>query len=291
MPDPSISEDDALRVTRSYLDRMYRQPPPRDIEGEVMRSILAPRSRRSIPVVRLAASGLMVVAIAAVACVALLVHSGRSSTAGASAGWSIVSNSTTAAENSGLTAVTCVSADDCWAVGGSATGTLIEHYGDGGGWTAVSSANATDGAKGELQAVTCAGAGDCWAVGVSLTATSGAQTLIEQYQGSGWSVVASPNPADGSGPQLNSVSCDGAGDCWAVGWFVDAPGSTRTESPLIEQDQGSGWSIAPSPNLSSNSDTQLQAVTCVSAGACWAVGFPSGPNGQVVMHENGQPAG
>jgi hypothetical protein len=190
MPDPSISEDDALRVTRSYLDRMYRQPPPRDIEGEVMRSILAPRSRRSIPVVRLAASGLMVVAIAAVACVALLVHSGRSSTAGASAGWSIVSNSTTAAENSGLTAVTCVSADDCW----------------------------------------------------------------------------------------------------AAGYSWEPSGNTQ---PLIEQDLGTGWTVVfgPNPNLSSNSDTQLQAVTCVSAGACWAVGFPSGPNGQVVMHENGQPAG
>jgi hypothetical protein len=193
-------------------------------------------------------------------------------------GWSIASSPTAPSGVSGeLYAVTCVSTGDFWAVGGSATGTLIEHYGDGGGWTAVSSPNATDGAKGELQAVTCAGAGD--------------QTLIEHYQGSGWSVVASPNPADGSGPQLNSVSCDGAGDCWAVGRFVDAPGSTRTESPLIERDQGSGWSIAPSPNLSSNSDTQLQAVTCVSAGACWAVGFPSGPNGQVVMHENGQPAG
>jgi hypothetical protein len=130
--------------------------------------------------------------------------------------------------------------------------------------------------------VTCAGAGDCWAAGVSLTATSSTKTLIEQYQGSGWSVVASPNPADGSSPQLNSVSCDDAGDCWAVGWFRAGPATGLLET-LVEEDQGSGWSIAPSPNLSGNSDTQLQAVTCVNAGGCWAVGYPGGAAGQVVM--------
>jgi len=434
MPDPSISDEDVVRVTRSYLDRMHREPLPRDIEGDVMRSIREPRRRRSISVARLVAAGLMFAAIAAVACLALVMHFGRSSIGGASAHWTIVSTSNSPSGSSGLSAVTCVSpgdcwaagysygqngntqplieqnsgtgwtvvaspnpsvsrsdalrglacvgagdcwavgysidvsdgigqaliehyagsgwsifsspkpsgvtdtrlsgvtcvsaddcwavgqsgqggliehfqgsswsiasspttssgvggalyavtcvsAGDCWAVGGSATGALIEHFGAS-GWSTFSP-NASAGENAVLQAVTCAGAGDCWAAGVSLTATSSTKTLIEQYQGSGWSVVASPNPADGSGPQLNSVSCDGAGDCWAVGWFragaATAPGLLDT---LIEEDQGSGWSIAPSPNLSGGSDTQLQAVTCVNAGSCWAVGYPGGAAGQVVM--------
>ena len=41
------------------------------------------------------------------------------------------------------------------------------------------------------------------------------QSAIEHYNGSTWSVVASPNA--GTTDELTGVACAGAGDCWAVG--------------------------------------------------------------------------
>jgi hypothetical protein len=425
MPDPSISDDDVTRMTLLYLDRMRRQPPPRDIQDEVMRSILAPRQRRAIPIARLVASGLVVVAIAVVASVALVAHLSSPPTPGV---WSIVSTSSSPSGSSGLSAITCVSvsdcwaagysfdqngnarplieqntgsgwrvvsspspsgstdselqglacvsADDCWAVGysieasGGSRQTLIEHYGGsgwgivsspnpsgstdtllygvacvgaddcwavglsaqgalmehdgGGGWSIVSSpaagsqlravtcVNASDcwavggsasntfaehydgrgwsavlspvlsaTGGGVLLSVSCASAGDCWAVGVSVVATDKAQTLLEHYLGRGWGIVASPNRTDGSDSQLESVTCVSIGDCWAVGWFMDAANALQT---LIEQETGGGgWSIVSSPDHPGGAYTQLQAVTCVGAGDCWAVGGPGDLAGQVVM--------
>ena len=43
------------------------------------------------------------------------------------------------------------------------------------------------------------------------------QTLAEQWNGSDWSMVTTPNPS-ASQNDLNSVACTSAANCWAVGF-------------------------------------------------------------------------
>ncbi|MGP8160146.1 MAG: hypothetical protein ACLQGJ_02825 [Candidatus Dormibacteria bacterium] len=189
------------------------------------------------------------------------------------AGWSIVSSPNPPGDtDSRLLAVTCVSADDCWAVGYSTDAdldnyTLIEQDA-GSGWTIVSSPTPSGG--GQLNGVSCAGAGDCWAVGYTTDTNLNEQTLIEQDTGSGWSVVPSPHPSGNTSSQLNAVTCVGAADCWAAGYSGINGNNPLT---LIEQDTGGGWSIVPSPNgPDSDAPSALDGVSCAGAGDCWAVG-------------------
>src|SRR2546429_116361 len=60
------------------------------------------------------------------------------------------------------------------------------------GWSVVPSPNGSSSSG--LSGVAVVSASDIWAVGSSGSQRSGAQTLIEHWNGSSWSVVTSPNP-------------------------------------------------------------------------------------------------
>ena len=192
-------------------------------------------------------------------------------------GWTLVT-SPSPNHGSALNGVACTSDSACWAVGGSTGGDgwggFIEQYA-GGEWTIISSPAFADSF---LSGVTCVSATDCWAVG-SVMESSG--PLIEQYTGSGWSVVPSPTPAGSTGASLRALTCVSADDCWAVGTYTDGAGDNGLglEEPLVEQYQGSGWSPVTVPSPSGGAagfGSELDAVTCVSAGDCWAVGEGAG---------------
>ena len=194
--------------------------------------------------------------------------------------WTLVSSPTPAAGDGdiNLEGVTCVNADECWAVGGGAleatgssgVGTVIEQYA-GSGWTIVPSPSASVGLSNSLAAVTCVSADDCWAVGAYyIPGGSDNQGLVEQYTGHGWNVVSSPLPPGSIESSLTSIACVGADDCWAVGGWGDVNYGGPT---LIEQDTGSGWSIVPSPVPPGSTQSVLNSVSCASATDCWAVGF------------------
>ena len=128
------------------------------------------------------------------------------------------------------------------------------------GWSIVPSPNAL--VEQVLYGVSCVSASDCWAVGFYETADAIYQTLVEHWNGTSWSIVASPNAGAGDN-HLADVACVSASDCWAVG------------SPdLIEHWNGTSWSIVTSP------PGYLSGVTCSSASDCWAVG-------SVLEHWNG----
>jgi hypothetical protein len=65
---------------------------------------------------------------------------------------------------------------------------------------------------------------NAWAVGTDLN------TLIEQWNGTGWSIVTSPNVGSVSNV-LTAVSADGAADAWAAGSFA---GSDYVPRTLVE---------------------------------------------------------
>jgi hypothetical protein len=187
--------------------------------------------------------------------------------------WSIVP-SPNATQTNALYGVTCASASDCWAVGAynfnsaDPVQTLIEHW-NGTAWSIVKSPNTSAAQENLLEGTTCSSASDCWAVGFY---GSVRHTLIEHWNGASWSIVSSPN---GSAHDnfLERVTCSSASDCWGVGfYYIDR---FETSHTLIENWNGTAWSIVKSPNTGA-----LSGVTCNSAADCWAVGdyFDSGDN-------------
>jgi hypothetical protein len=183
--------------------------------------------------------------------------------------WSIVSSpSIYAADYNVLNSVTCASASDCWAVGYNDDGTLIERW-DGTSWSIVPSPNVTQ--YNALRGVTCASASECWAVGFYDYYENGvgfiSQTLIEHWDGTSWSIIASPNTSATQDNVLYGVTCTSASDCWAVG-----RGRYELQT-LIEHWDGASWSIVTSPNPNPNYFNVLYGVTCASASECWAIGY------------------
>jgi hypothetical protein len=121
----------------------------------------------------------------------------------------------------------------------------------------------------QLASVTCASSTFCVAVGNQDTATVNS-SLIERWDGSKWSIVKSLDPAGAGESQLYGVSCAGPSFCVAVG--VWGPGSTFV-NPLIEQWNGTAWTLATGANPSGSVATQLSAVSCLSSMWCTGVGY------------------
>ena len=109
-------------------------------------------------------------------------------------------------------------------------------------------------------------ASDCWAVGYYFEAAAG-HALLEHWDGSNWSLVTPPDPGIGNSALLQSVTCNSATDCWAVGI-----GATPTgQHTLFEHWDGTNWMIVASPNISLSAPV-VNAVACSSSSECWAVG-------------------
>ena len=129
--------------------------------------------------------------------------------------------------------------------------------------TGVTSLGEPVGSSVFLYGVSCVNATNCTAVGSYDIADFG-YTLVKSWNGSAWSIVASPNPSGGGGPILTGVSCVSATNCTAVG--------ERSEQLLVESWNGSAWSIVSSPDPSGSSGADFQGVSCISAANCTAVG-------------------
>ena len=135
-----------------------------------------------------------------------------------------------------------------------------------GGWSVVSSPNAGV-AYNYLDGVVGISTSNVWAVGNSHATFGGpSQTLIEQWNGTSWSVVSSPSPGSNNNI-LNAVAAVSASNIWTVGlYFNGVYGQT-----LIEHWDGMNWSVITSPNPGA-AGNGLNGVTVLSANNIWAVG-------------------
>ena len=123
--------------------------------------------------------------------------------------WSLVPHPEPAGAS--LDAITAISPTNVWAVGSQRAGahlTLVMHY-DGKSWRVVPSPNpsAAYNADNELRGVAATGPNDIWAVGMyqnEQTAIHQHRTLIEHWDGTGWSIVSSPSPGHSS--ELNAAA-------------------------------------------------------------------------------------
>ena len=196
--------------------------------------------------------------------------------------WSI-SAPPTGTSQSQLTQAACLRATNCFAVGNAVIGTvihtLVERW-DGTSWTILASPNPIGAAESELNGVSCTSATNCLAVGRSATESAG-KTLVERWNGTSWTIVASPNPGSGVFPDLFDLACRGATSCWAVGTSSTGEGGAT----LIEHWNGTSWSVAGVPQASAG----LTGISCPGATSCWAVGTSStsGVDKTLIEHWNG----
>ncbi|MGZ6969328.1 MAG: hypothetical protein ACXVKN_16490 [Acidimicrobiia bacterium] len=194
--------------------------------------------------------------------------------------WSMLA-SPSGFSNSQLLAVHCVTTTDCFAVGDHATDsgsrdTLVEHW-DGSAWSIIPSPNAAQANFSSLSAISCTSAVSCFAVGSALVAsTPRTSTLVERWNGVGWSIVPSPNVPDVILNRLSDVSCLQPSDCFAVGDSGEE-GATAT---LIEHWDGTSWTIVQGPTTPGATSSSMLGVTCTEA-VCFALG--AGARGHAVI--------
>jgi len=199
--------------------------------------------------------------------------------------WTIVSSpNNTPVQPEGLDSVSCTSTTFCMAVGqyaefpppsNPANQTLIEEW-NGTSWSIVPSPSPSQlgpnktlpGQVGNyLNGVSCTSPSFCMAVGYDIP-SSGDETLIEEWNGSTWSLVASPDPTGLD--FLDSVSCTSPTFCVAVG--NDYPNGSAYEN-LIERWNGTSWSVISVPDTGSNTEDALNGVSCTSETFCMAAGW------------------
>ena len=163
-----------------------------------------------------------------------------------------------------LLGVSCASATACTAVGYVSPLErelpLVERW-NGTNWSiqeAPAPPDPSGSAAVELSAVSCPAALNCLAVG-SVVVSDTPTPFTELWDGSRWTMLATPNPLGGG--SLNSVSCAPSASCIAVG---SSPGPI-----LAERWDGSSWAIQSTPRQPSGS---LGAVSCSSASSCVALG-------------------
>jgi hypothetical protein len=112
-----------------------------------------------------------------------------------------------------------------------------------------------------LFGVAALSAANVWAVG-----WQDAGALVEHWNGAGWRVVPTPNPA---GRTLVDVAAVSARSIWAVG--------SSASSSLIEHWNGHRWRV-----VVSSGSGRLQSVVALSRRSVWAVG-----DGGIIEHYDG----
>lgn len=131
-----------------------------------------------------------------------------------------------------LTAVTCLTATSCEAVGELVNQgnplTLAEAW-NGSTWTLQPTPNPSGFQGNTLRSVSCTSADACTAVGDSSTNSFGNfRTLAEVWDGKAWTLRSTPNRPSPAPNFLNGVSCGASQVCTAVGQTANAVGVEAT---------------------------------------------------------------
>jgi hypothetical protein len=119
------------------------------------------------------------------------------------------------------------------------------------------------------------------------------RTLIQQWNGTAWSIVPSPNP-DPNQNLLTDIDGASANDVWAIG-NLGNDGYGGTTAGLVVHRNGTAWSQVNVPGTVSDGTFNvptLQDVIAMSANDVWIVGHAfSWINFKIVpiaLHWNGQ---
>jgi hypothetical protein len=115
----------------------------------------------------------------------------------------------------------------------------------------------------------------CIAVGTYTHGSTGDPVpFSEKWSGGSWGSLSTPVPSGSPDTELVAVGCSSASSCTAVGDYEAPDGHNGFfVRPLAERLGGGGWSIESTAAVSG--DGAMNAVSCVSATECVAVGFQS----------------
>ena len=171
-----------------------------------------------------------------------------------------------------LFGVSCSSASACTAVGDDETSAgasvaLAERW-NGTAWSVQTPANPTGSQASYFNGVTCTSSSACTAVGNYVTSAGGSAPLVEQWNGSAWSVQSAPTPSGATGAFLQSVSCTSTSACISVGYYLTG----GTYQLLAEGWNGTSWAIQTIPTPTGATGGFLYGISCTSASACVTTG-------------------
>lgn len=177
--------------------------------------------------------------------------------------------------------VACASASECFAVGvyykgfgASAVGLNEVLLWNGSKWS-LSLAPNPGGHRWNrgLSGVACASPSECFAVGAYATGTGTSavsRSEILRWNGSKWSLAATPDPGGTVESHLAGVTCTSTSECFAVGSYRNSTGVAVDE---VLRWNGRNWSVSMTPNSGgAASSHELVGVACSSPHQCLAVG-------------------
>jgi hypothetical protein len=191
----------------------------------------------------------------------------------------------------GGTHISCSSSTACTGVGFYKNGsgipsTLAERW-NGTEWSIQATPNPSGATESYLHGVSCSSSTACTGVGFYKNGSGIPSTLAERWNGTEWSIQATPNPSGATEAFLEDVSCSSSMVCIAVGWYKTSSGPFAT---LAERWNGTEWSIQSTPNPSGATLSELRGMSCSSSTACTAVGWyktSSGPYVTLAERWNG----
>lgn len=93
--------------------------------------------------------------------------------------------------------------------------------------------------------------------------------MAEHWNGSVWTIPATPNPHAENGSQLDGVSCTATDDCSAGGNYAYAD---VAQSVFALRWDGTRWSMEKQPNPAGQSDNTDNSVACTGSAKCVSVG-------------------
>ncbi len=107
---------------------------------------------------------------------------------------------------------------------------------------------------------------------VWVASSSGVETAVfEHWDGSAWSVVASPLLTTVNTVAINGLAATSGTDVWAVGVTVGF-GRRPPRNQLTEHWDGTSWSIVPGPAAGATTPYTLYSAAALSTTDAWAVG-------------------
>jgi len=133
--------------------------------------------------------------------------------------WSVVPSPNDSTEDNVLFGVAAVTSNDVWAVGNACCSKTLAIHWDGASWSVVPTPifdpNATNQV---LVGIVALSSDDIWTAGQYIVPLQGSAqfTLTENWDGSNWNFVPSPN-AQNSNNRLHGITATPNGTLWAVG--------------------------------------------------------------------------
>jgi len=145
------------------------------------------------------------------------------------------------------------------------------------------------GQNAQVHSISCVGSGSCSLIGSYLASTGHNKILgftaneVNGVWGKATSVALPPHPNLNPEMSLNQISCWSAGNCLAVGDYVNSDGITQafTVKEVVGL-WGAPVMVTPPTNASAYAGTTLSEVDCFSVGSCTAIGSFNNATGALV---------